>query len=157
MNFEQYLNELKSAYKEEVITIPSQSKETELAKVPEALWECYQLIDRATLPFGRIYSIEQAVKESEHLPFLGLSSGGEWFVFGQDNFFSFWLCKYQKDQSGYSFTAWDHESGTGIGEAADEDIVTFLKEEQEDFEEAKRSYEIWLEENEDEEEDADEY
>lgn len=134
--------------KESVNIAPSKCSNAELHKVPKALLECYQMIDKATFPFGRIYSIEEAVKESAHPPFTG-----KWFVFGQDHDFSFWLCKYQKDQRGYSFTAWDHSSGSGIGEAAYEDLVTFLTDKLDDFEERQRSYEAWAEDHEENEDD----
>lgn len=140
MKLQAYFEQLRDTYGESVNLIPSQNKE-ELSQVPQVLWECYETIEKATFPFGRIYTIEEALKESSHLPFKG-----EWFVFGQDNFFSFWLCRYQQDHKGCNFTAWDHSSGSAIGEAADEELVKFLAQEDEEYREQKQAFDEWEEE-----------
>ena len=81
------------------------------------------------LPFGEIYPIEIAIKQSERNPFKP-----NWFVFGKDKYFSFWLCSYSANEEGLSFTYWDHESGNEIDEAVWSDVISFLKEMEEEYE-----------------------
>lgn len=124
---EAYLNELKKKYN---CDIKMCENNKQLDKVPEIMHDFYKIVLEAELPFGKLFSLEKALKESERAPF-----NPDWFVFGKDNYFSFWLCSYNKDSNGLSFTSWDHESGSEIGEAADEDIISFLKYEEEEYDE----------------------
>ncbi|MCI9079097.1 MAG: hypothetical protein HFH68_09290 [Lachnospiraceae bacterium] len=39
------------------------------------------------MPYGNIYDIDSAMEISERAPFFP-----NWFVFGKDNYFSYWLC-----------------------------------------------------------------
>lgn len=89
----------------------------------------YNTFQSADLPYGRIYDLDTALRQSEKSPF-----SPDWFVFGQDNYFSFWLCTKGKADEGLYFTYWDHESGLEIEEPAWEDLLTFLKEVEEDIE-----------------------
>lgn len=86
----------------------------------------YKVISKAELPFGIIFPLDMALEASEKEPFTH-----NWFVFGQYNYFSFWLCSYSPDSEGFSFTAWDHESGSEIGEVSDKYSISFLKYEEE--------------------------
>ncbi|MHC1748046.1 MAG: hypothetical protein AB9856_06600 [Cellulosilyticaceae bacterium] len=131
-NLKLYLERLQEKYGDTVKLNDARLKEIELDKVPKELQNLYKLVSQANLPFGKIFSVERAIKESENEPFKS-----KWFVFGKDNYFSFWLCSYEKDKEGLSFTSWDHESGSEIGEAADEDIVSFLEYEEEEYGEYK--------------------
>ena len=49
-----------------------------------------------------------------------------WFCFGQDDYFSFWLCKNTPDSEVMSFTAWDHEMEEEIDDPAFGSIEEFL-------------------------------
>ncbi len=86
----------------------------------------YNTFQSADLPYGRIYDLDTALRQSGKSPF-----SPDWFVFGQDNYFSFWLCTKGKADEGLYFTYWDHESGLEIEEPAWEDLLTFLNVERE--------------------------
>lgn len=128
----QYFMELEKKYHCNITYCFSEISDKQLKKVPVVLHDFYRTIAKAELPFGQIFTVEQAIKESENTPF-----PPNWFVFGQDNYFSFWLCRYNSDLDGLSFTSWDHESGNTIEieEATDKDIISFLEYEQEEYQE----------------------
>ena len=70
-NIEMYFEKLTNDYdKEEVNIVPSNIKEEELKYVPEALHELYKVISKAELPFGEIFSIDDALKK--YIPTLSL-------------------------------------------------------------------------------------
>lgn len=96
---------------------------------PEALRALYDVIGSAELPFGTIYDLDTAIKVSERAPFFP-----DWFVFGEDHYFSYWLCYKGENEEGFYFTYWDHESGLDIGPPVWEDLLTFLQEAEEDSE-----------------------
>lgn len=126
-NIEMYFEKLMNDYnKEEVNIVYSNIRNEELKYVPEALHELYKVISKAELPFGEIFSIDDALKKSEVEPFKS-----NWFVFGHDNYFSFWLCSLKPDSKGLSFTSWDHECSE-IGGAVDKDILSFLEDMEDD-------------------------
>lgn len=101
-----------------------------MEKIDKIMYNCSKgQIAGAKLPFGEIYSIEEALKQSERSPFKP-----NWFVFGRDKYFSFWLCSFIEDEEGLSFTYWDHESGNEIDGAVWSDIVSFLEEIQSNYE-----------------------
>ena len=128
--FRVYFNELIKKYDCNVTFCVDKISDKQLEKVPFIMHDFYKVISKAELPFGIIFPLDMALEASEKEPFTH-----NWFVFGQDNYFSFWLCSYSPDSEGLSFTAWDHEGGSEIGEAADEDIISFLKYEEEEYEE----------------------
>ena len=97
-------------------------------EVPKALHNFYQAIRSVDLPYGRIYDLDLALRTSKKAPFFP-----NWFVFGQDNYFCFWLCFKGTDSNGYYFTYWDHESGLEIEEPVWEDLLSFLKAVEEDI------------------------
>lgn len=121
-----FFMELKENYPCNITFSGNEICEEQFKKIPVVMHDFYKTISKAELPFGRIFSLETALKESEACP--------NWFLFGQDNYFSFWLCSYSPDAEGLSFTSWDHESHTEI-EAADADILSFLQYELEDYQE----------------------
>ncbi len=123
----EFFIELKKNYPCNITFCSDNVCEKELEKVPAALHDFYKTVSEAELPFGRIFSLETALKESTSFP-------ADWFFFGQDNYFSFWLCSYHPDTEGLSFTSWDHEAHTEI-EAVDKDILSFLQYELEDYQE----------------------
>lgn len=118
----------------------------EFEKIPKAIYPFYKIISKAELPFGTIFSIEDAIKLSKEQPF-----NDEWFVFGKDNYFSFWLCSYNPDSENLSFTSWDHECGE-IGEPVYEDIISLFQDIEEEFDEYEKDYAKYEEEFEEYEE-----
>ena len=69
-----------------------------------------------------IYNLETALDNSKRLPF-----SPDWFVFGQDNYYSYWICFKRKTITGCYFTYWDHESGCSMEEPVWKDLLSFLK------------------------------
>ena len=114
-----YFNKLIKKYDCNVTFCAEEISDKQLKKVPFIMHDFYKMISKAELPFGIIFPLDIALEVSEKEPFIH-----NWFVFGQDNYFSFW-------SEGLSFTAWDHDSGSEIGEASDKDIISFLKYEEE--------------------------
>lgn len=96
-------------------------------EIPAAMREFYQTFECVDLPYGRIYDVDTACRQSQRAPF-----SPDWFVFGQDNYFCFWLCRRGETDDGLYFTYWDHESGTGIEEPVWADLFSFLREVQEE-------------------------
>lgn len=127
--FDLYLNDLKTKYGDSVIVNNSNFNKEILEKTPKALQPVYKKISKLVLPSGEIFTIDTALKISEQAPF-----NPNWFVFGKDTYFSFWLCLYEPDENGLSFTYWDHESRNKIDEAVYPDLISFLQEIEDDFE-----------------------
>lgn len=96
-------------------------------EIPKVMHDFYKTFNSVDLPYGRIYGLELALKNSKKTPFFP-----DWFVFGQDNYSCFWLCFKGKDNNDLYFTYWDHESGLDIEEPVWGDLLTFLKEVEED-------------------------
>ena len=96
-------------------------------EIPQVMQNFYEKIKSVDLPFGRIYNLELALRNSKKNPFYP-----NWFVFGQDNYFNFWLCSKKENKNGCYYTYWDHESGLDIEEPVWEDLLSFLKEMEED-------------------------
>ncbi len=117
-----YFEELNAEFIKEVSSV----KNTE---VPEAMRDFYESFKSAIMPYGIIYDLELALNNSKRAPFFP-----DWFVFGQDNYSCFWLCWKGESDDGCYFTYWDHESGRGIEEPVWEDLLSFLKEVEEDAE-----------------------
>ncbi|NRT91291.1 hypothetical protein [Clostridium beijerinckii] len=128
-NIKSYFETLAKKYENEVSLTTPNIENGNLQQVPDALHQLYKLTSSAKLPFGEIYSIEEVLKQSERSPFKP-----NWFVFGRDKYFSFWLCSFIEDEEGLSFTYWDHESGNEIDGAVWSDIVSFLEEIQSNYE-----------------------
>ncbi len=51
-------------------------------EIPDAMREFYETFGSVELPCGRIYDLEQAVKNAERIPL-----SPDWFVFGEDHYF----------------------------------------------------------------------
>lgn len=128
----EFIEELKKQYGDEVVTKESSYDEKMLLKVPEPLREFYKEYESLEMPFGIISSIEIGLRDSEAEPF---KSEG-WFSFGEDRYFSFWLCSYVPDSDGDSLTSWDHDVDDEI-EAMDDNIIDFLKDMKDEYEEYK--------------------
>ncbi|WP_394522810.1 hypothetical protein [Lacrimispora sp. JR3] len=88
----------------------------------------YETVLEVELPFGRIFAVDIALEQSKNKPF-----SPDWFVFGRDNYFSFWLCSYFPDKEGLSFTYWDHESGNEIDGAVWPDLESFLQDLEDEY------------------------
>ncbi len=111
-----YFNDISAEVNKEIASL--QGKE-----FPKVLHKLYETIGSAELPYGRIYKLDLAIKTSKKSPFFP-----NWFVFGQDNYFSFWVCLKAESEDGYYFTTWDHELGLEIDEPVWEDLLSFLKD-----------------------------
>jgi len=117
-----YLIDLKKRYSS-INIIQSGTDNVDLERIPTALKDLYKDILEVELPFGRIFAPGTAWEQSKNRPF-----SPDWFVFGRDNYFSFWLCSYLPDEEGLSFTYWDHESGSEIDGAVWPDLQSFLQD-----------------------------
>lgn len=124
-----YFESLIKKYGSQIEIIDPIPNDDKLSNIPVALQALYKFASGIKLPFGQIYTLEKALEQSERVPFKP-----NWFVFGKDNYFSFWICSFREDSDGLSFTYWDHESGNDIDGAVWEDIVSFLKEMEEEYE-----------------------
>jgi len=122
-----YLNDFKKSY-DNVTIVESNPENSNLEGIPTPLKDLYKDVLEVELPFGRIFMPSIALEQSKKKPFLP-----EWFVFGRDNYFSFWLCSYLPDKDGLSFTYWDHESGNEIEGAVWSDLESFLQELEEEY------------------------
>lgn len=72
-------------------------KEEELKNIPAILKELYKKMDGIFFPFGTVYSLDEAVKQSE----AGIY--GNCFCFGQDYMQEhMWLCLYEPNEFGNS-------------------------------------------------------
>ena len=97
--------------------------------VPEPIKDVYMYSNGLELPFGQIFNLSRASVESTRKPF-----NSKWYVFGKDNYFTFWLCALKPDNEGLWITSWDHESGLAIDdELVWKDLVEFLEDELEEF------------------------
>ncbi len=125
---ELYFKKLKNIYNCDIKFCDNKIFKCDLNKIPKAIQDLYKIISTAELPFGRIFSVDEALKKSKLFPF-----NPNWFVFGQDKYFSFWVCLYNPDLDGLSFTSWDHEFESEIDEPVYEDIISFLKDEEQEY------------------------
>lgn len=121
MSIDVFLSDLKKKYPDSVsmnkslFVVPSD--------LPEPLKGIYALANGLDLPFGYVLPIERAVEESKNSPF-----SPDWFVFGKDHYFSFWLCAYKPDEDGAWITTWDHESRNEIDGAVWKTLEEFFAE-----------------------------
>ncbi|WP_252244417.1 MULTISPECIES: hypothetical protein [unclassified Clostridium] len=128
-----YIEDLRKKYGDAIVTKESHYDDMMLLKVPEPLREFYREYESLEMPFGIIDSIEISIRSSEAEPF---KSEG-WFSFGADRYFSFWLCAYKGDNYGNSITSWDHDIDDEI-EAMDNNIIDFLNDMEEEYEEYRK-------------------
>lgn len=99
-----------------------------ISDIPSALHSFYKKYSFAKMPFGSIFTVEEARKMSYQQPFMD----EEWFCFGQDNYgFVFWLCK-EVDGRTY-FNAWDHDMSDDIDEGIEITLEEFLQDIINDF------------------------
>lgn len=121
---EQFLEKLTQCNADVQCTPQNTHDATMLSTAPKALQEFYHAYANLQLPFGDIYPLKTAISRSKAEPF---HTEG-WFCFGFDGYFSFWLCKVMPDAANLSFTTWDHDSGSEIGDAIYETLCEFLKD-----------------------------
>ncbi|MGN1196676.1 MAG: hypothetical protein ACI4TA_03650 [Acetatifactor sp.] len=101
-----------------------------ICDIPSALHSFYKKYSFAKMPFGSIFTVEEARKMSYQQPFMD----EEWFCFGQDNYgFVFWLCKEVDGRT--FFNAWDHDMSDDIDEGMEITLEEFLQDIINDFEE----------------------
>lgn len=91
-------------------------------KIPEVLQKFYSNIKSVELEYGNIWNYNKALEISKAEPFYP-----NWFVFGKDNYFNFWLCSKINYENNCYFTYWDHESGLEIEEPIWKDLLSFLQ------------------------------
>lgn len=115
------LSELSDDYPETVLN-PRACGDEVIDKLPEPLREFYMLYDSADFPFGHIFPPEEALND----PVAKQAFGDEWFQFGCDEYFTFWLCRFRPDGEGLWFDPWDHDSETEP-EPAFADLPSFLR------------------------------
>ncbi len=97
--------------------------------IPAPFHDLYLYSNGLDLPFGRLFNISQALKESARKPF-----NSKWFVFGKDNYFTYWLCALKPEDQNLWITTWDHGAGLGIdGELVWGSLEEFLIDELEEF------------------------
>lgn len=123
MNINEYIKKIESYYLNGIVYTKSIYTSDNFSSIPIQLEEFYKNYGEMQFPFGRIYSIEKAIEMSKRAPF----EYGEWFCFGQDNFFSFWLCKKGMKKNEMVFSIWDHECGDDIEEACFGELCEFLE------------------------------
>lgn len=123
MNINECIRKMELYYRNGIVYTKSTYTSDVFSALPIQLEEFYKNYGGMQLPFGQIYSIEKAIKMSKRIPF----ECGEWFCFGQDNFFSFWLCKKGVKKNEMAFSIWDHECGDDIEEACFSELCEFLK------------------------------
>ena len=116
------LDWLEEEYPDEIDLYPRNCGEDVLPSLPEPLREFYSLYDSADLPFGHIFPPEEALND----PVAKQAFGDEWFQFGCDEYFTFWLCRFEPDGEGLWFDPWDHDSETDP-EPAFADLPSFLR------------------------------
>ncbi len=116
------LDWLREQYPGETEFFPRTCGDDTIEKLPEPLREFYSLYARAELPFGHIVSPEEALND----PIAKQAFGDEWFQFGCDDYFTFWLCRFEPDGEGLWFDPWDHDSETDP-ESAFADLPSFLR------------------------------
>lgn len=101
-----------------------------ICDIPSALHSFYKKYSFAKMPFGSIFTVEEARKMSYQQPFMD----EEWFCFGQDNYgFVFWLCKEVDGRT--FFNDWDHDMSDDIDEGMEITLEEFLQDIINDFEE----------------------
>lgn len=105
MNICEYIKVLESNFQGGVL-VKENSKSNIPDFVPSQLVELYKHFDSLELPFGEIFSVENAQEMSGQEPF---KSNG-WFCFGKDNYFSYLLCKKDINENEDCFSTWDYET-----------------------------------------------
>ncbi len=127
MSLKNFIEEIESKYPDQVnCGLPARKIDEQ---IPEAVKPIYLFADGIDLPFGRIFPMCEAIEKSGRDPF-----NPGWFVFGFDNYFTFWLCKKNGSDSDLVFTYWDHESGNSIEDPEWSNLNDFLKDLLEDYE-----------------------
>ncbi len=126
VNLEKYFNQMNA----EVLYQENKLEEDLLKSVPSELHSFYKTFKSVSLKYGEIYDVNEAIKISSNKQF-----APDWFVFGRDIYCSYWLCSYEPDKEGNSFTEWDHESGLDLKteEAAFASLTSILISIEEDL------------------------
>ncbi len=128
---ETFLEKMKMKYGKDIVIKMRNCSEETLSQVPQPLVEFYSYYDSIEFPFGKIDSIDAAVKHSNTAePF----KSEKWFCFGFDGYFSFWLCSYSPDLEGLWITSWDHDADNEM-ECVYSNLVEFLQDMEEEYEE----------------------
>ncbi|BAL83038.1 hypothetical protein SELR_13300 [Selenomonas ruminantium subsp. lactilytica TAM6421] len=130
MTIEQYMDELKIEKKDHNIIFEY--------PIPDELKRFLKKYEDTELPFGEIFDYGTIKKMSQRPPF-----NNEWFVFGKDKYFSYWVCKVDATKEEKVYTTWDHEMDECVGEAVCSDLLEFLTScelDYDDFEDTVTTY-----------------
>ncbi len=125
MNLKDYIKQLEKYYYEGVSYSNSKNEKEIIKQVPKQLEEFYSQYENMKFPYGKIYSIEKAIEMSNRMPFIK----DDWFCFGQDYYYSYWLCKRGVNMNDFAFTIWDHEMELNIEEPSFrnlQEVLSFL-------------------------------
>lgn len=133
MNINEYIKKIESYYHNGIVYSKSTYTSDVFNSIPIQLEEFYKNYAEMQFPFGQIYSIEKAIEVSKSTPF----ESGEWFCFGQDNYFSFWLCKKGMKNNEMAFSIWDHECEDDIDEACFKNLCEFLEYLSDEYEDSE--------------------
>lgn len=127
---EVFFDNLEELFGERFELIERTTEYGNISDIPSALHSFYKKYLFAKMPFGSIFTVEEARKMSYQQPFMD----EEWFCFGQDNYgFVFWLCKEVDGRT--FFNAWDHDMSDDIDEGMEITLEEFLQDIINDFEE----------------------
>ena len=107
-------------------------EENKLVRLPYGLKEFYSRYQSMRLPFGEIYSVDVCLENAKVGP---LDEEG-WFCFGQDKYFSIWLCRKTPDEEGLSFAVYDTGWGDEDEDDEEEDEGDVLKDDKKEIAEA---------------------
>lgn len=96
MEIIEYIKKIESEYDTKIDYTKAEKRE-KLINVPEKLKELYKETDGIVFPFGRVYSIEEALEQSEN-------EDKRYFCFGIDYLNEHkWLCLFTPNEMGKSF------------------------------------------------------
>lgn len=98
MDIINYIKAIELEYGKKICYNTIDRKESDMTNVPIMLRELYKITDGIVFPFGEIYSLEEALKQSEEYV------QDKFFCFGRDYLEEHnWLCLYKPNNQGYSF------------------------------------------------------
>lgn len=124
-----YFEKVNKRYKQRVEIKYKDYKERQLGVIPMVLKDLYNEVVSVKLPFGRIYSIEEAIEYSNSNQLFNTG----WFLFGENNEGDKWLCLYKPDNKGRLFNVCSLDSQFPY--PLYNDLIELLEDERYDFEE----------------------
>lgn len=95
--------------------------EIETDDIPTKMQDFYKVVQSAKLGYGEIYDYHTAKEKSKELPF-----GVEWFVFGEGENNTYWLCSREDEEESFTYCK-KNDSKVG-NEEKYEELQEFLEE-----------------------------